>query len=385
MKYYCCGRSVVVRVFIFCGWIYFLSYAGLGQTQHTSDSLIIKVEQFVNAHRLNGGILLANEDSIMYERYYGYADRGKKTKMGAENAMQIASTSKTFTAMAILKLHQEGKLSIYDTVANIIAGFPYKDIQIIHLLCHKSGIPYYAFFLPRQRSKMYTNQDVLKHIIRYKPKLNFKTNTRFKYCNTNYVILASIIEQVTQMTFEQYLQKIFWKPYGLEHTFVLDGSHKLGKATPSYSHRHRKYSLMAFDYIYGDKGIYSTPRDLFKWHLALSDTTLFFPKTLKLAYHGFAQIYDEDAVKAYGLGWRVFYTKDYYKVAFHNGWWHGNKSLFMRIPELNVVMIALDNTSASSIYRLGNYISYFINNTPAAKEINFDEHLNINGLNLMPR
>ena len=89
----------------------------------------------------NGGILIAKDGEIIYEKYTGKADLRKKDSIPSSTAMHIASTSKTFTATAILRMVQEGKLSLDDSLQKFFPGFPYSRITVKMLLNHRSGLP----------------------------------------------------------------------------------------------------------------------------------------------------------------------------------------------------------------------------------------------------
>jgi CubicO group peptidase (beta-lactamase class C family) len=106
---------------------------------------------------------------------------------------------------------------------------------------------------------------------------------------------------------------------------------------------------MFLDAIYGDKNIYSTPRDMMKWDMALYDTSFFSQKIIDEAFKGYS--YERKGVKNYGLGWRLYEMPSGKKIVYHNGWWHGNNTVFSRLPQDTTVIIVLGNKFNRSIYQ----------------------------------
>ncbi|MBX9449652.1 MAG: beta-lactamase family protein [Taibaiella sp.] len=114
---------------------------------------------------------------------------------------QLASTSKPFTAVAILWLGQNGYLNIDAPVKSILPAFPYDEITIRMLLCHRSGLQdLYQDGIELLEKKMTWscyNEDLLQLLHKHKPRLRFTPNTRFEYSNTNYALLARVVEEVS--------------------------------------------------------------------------------------------------------------------------------------------------------------------------------------------
>ncbi|MBA2745356.1 MAG: beta-lactamase family protein, partial [Flavisolibacter sp.] len=158
----------------------------------------------------NGGILVAKNGEIVYEKYRGFRDLRTKDSLNQDVPMQIASTSKTFTSAAILKLVQEGKLNLHDSIQKFFPDFPYENITVKTLLNHRSGLPEYLNYIdqsPWPRTKPATNRDVLQTLIEWKPNKAYTADARFNYCNTNYVLLALIVEVVTGVSYPDYMKQ----------------------------------------------------------------------------------------------------------------------------------------------------------------------------------
>jgi CubicO group peptidase (beta-lactamase class C family) len=302
----------------------------------------------------NGSFLVAKNGQILFEKYEGLANYKEKTKITSNTAIHIASVSKVITATAILKLVSAKKLSLNEKANTILKEFPYPDVTIKTLLNHRTGIRNYAYFTEEKgvwdRHKILTNQDILTIIATKDIKLEFKTNTRFSYCNTNYAMLALIIEKVTGLAYKDAMKELIFKPLGMTDTYVFDYEKDKSTATPSYKRNFTKVTLNYLDAIYGDKNVYSTPRDLLKFDNGRNSTKFLSPKLLKEAYIPYSNEYK--GTKNYGLGMRMINWPTGKNFYYHNGWWHGNTASYVTLPEEKVTIIALSNKYDKRVYKV---------------------------------
>jgi CubicO group peptidase (beta-lactamase class C family) len=125
---------------------------------------------------LSGGILVAKNGEIVFEKYNGYSNWLTQEKMDANTSIHIASVSKTFTAVAILKMVQENKLSLQDSVQKFFPNFPYKGVTVKLLLSHRSGLPNYLYFMDTawKTNTFIQNKDVLNYLIDKQPQLTHR-------------------------------------------------------------------------------------------------------------------------------------------------------------------------------------------------------------------
>lgn len=324
-------------------------------TNKTENRRIIKsLDSFYeiqNRLGFNGSVLIGHEGKVLYERYYGTADRSTGLKLGKKTPSQLASTSKPFTATAVLWLHQNKYLNIDEPVSKYLKGFPYPNITVTMLLNHRSGLPDYTKMgtaIWTSKAPMY-NVNLLQYINARKPRLGFTPNTRFQYSNTNYALLACIIEEVSKMPFKQFMKEMIFEPLGMQDTYVFDPKDGLkSNSTISYRANFSIFENTFQDGIYGDKGIYSTPQDMYRWDQSFYNYTLLNEKTLRLAYNGYS--FETGGKKNYGLGWRIL-EEPTYKVIYHNGWWHGNNTVFYRFVADNFTIIILGNKYNTKIYQ----------------------------------
>ncbi|MEP6594767.1 MAG: serine hydrolase domain-containing protein [Ginsengibacter sp.] len=352
------------------------------RTAREDTSLILPVpgginrEDFIRYHRavksfydsfllprgFNGAFLVAKKGTIIFEAYNGFSNATKKDSLNEHSSFHLASVSKTFTAMGILKLAEQGKLNLDDDLSLFFPSFPYPGVTIKMLLNHRSGLPNYIYFMQKlgwDVSKVSSNQDVLNYLIQFKPPVTHQPGTRFNYCNTNYALLALIIEKVSGKSYAQFLKDTFFTPLQMNDTYVFSMADS-GKALPSYDWRWRPEVFNFLDGEYGDKNVYSTAKDLLKWDQGLYSNKLFTPQTLQAAFTPYSN--EKPGIKNYGLGWRMNVYPDGKKIIFHTGWWHGNNSILVRLIEDSATIIALGNKFNRAIYdakKLANIFQHY--------------------------
>ena len=339
-----------------------------------SDSAeLIKIAQEINApektrridsifqvklqrSHFNGCAFVAQKGVVLYKKCFGNACLNVRQPdlLTPDTKFQLASLSKTFTAVAILKLYEEGKLGLGDTLQKYFPELPYKNITIQMLLCHRSGLPYYAYVFEdsiRKGKKYPNNEDVIRWMIEQNPDRYGYPDRGFAYNNTNYLVLASIIAQVSGMSYEEYIRTKICLPLGMKNTWVI--TTKNDSINQMRSRGHEGKRVVPFDYfdnVVGDKGIYSTINDLYRWYKSLHSECLLKKSTLEKAFSPYS--FEHKGLKNYGLGFRVLLDKKTQKprYIYHNGWWKGYNSLFWFIPEEEAVIIVLGNVRNRVVY-----------------------------------
>ncbi len=300
----------------------------------------------------NFSFLVAKNGEILYERYQGEGNREQHIEITKDTPLHIASVSKVLTATAILLLVDYKKIDLDQKVNTILDNFPYPEITVRTLLNHRSGLRNYAYFTEDKgvwdRKKTLTNQDVLELFSEKNIPLESPTDTRFCYCNTNYAMLALIIEKETGLTYPEAMRQMIFKPLGMNDSYVFELDKDLQTAMPSYKGNNMRLAYDYLDAVYGDKNIYSTPRDLLKFDMARKAPTFLNPKLRNQIYKGYSN--EHKGTKNYGLGMRMIEWETGQKFYFHNGWWHGNTSSYISLVKENVTIIALSNKFNKNIY-----------------------------------
>jgi len=315
------------------------------------STLIKKVERyFIRKHKynsFNGAVLFAEKGNIIYKEAFGYGDlRKKQNQLTTQTPFQIASVTKPLTSTAILMLHEQGLLDLKDTVNKFFPLFPYKNITIENLLTQKSGLPEYLYFsddywLDKKRTM--TNDDVLCMMETHIPDRYYLPNRRYNYVNSNFAVLASIIEKASGLSYAAYMQAYIFEPLGMQHTFVHVKDETILSDSIPYGHDDRKWRIADsyFNGVVGDKGIYTSVEDLFLFDQALYNETLLCNETKELAFKArHKRLWKTDN---YGLGWRINEQKNGDKIIYHSGWWKGFRSYFIRMPYAEKTVIVLSN------------------------------------------
>jgi len=298
----------------------------------------------------NGGVIIAKGESIIYEAYRGYKDPRTKEPLDANSPMHIASVSKNFAAAAVLKLVQEGRVNLNDSLSAFFPNFPYPGVTVKTLMNHRSGLPNYVHYLERMgwnKNQYATNQDVLNSLYSMHPPPEFKPDTRFNYSNTNFVLLAMIVEKLTGMSYPDYLKRNFFEPLQMNDTYVFSLA-DTATAIKSYKASGGAWDWDFLENTYGDKNIYTTPRDLLKWSLALSREKVMNHSLLDSAFTPYSN--ERPGVHNYGFGWRLLMLKNGKKVIYHNGRWHGTNAAFAKLTDEDVTIIIIGNRYDANIY-----------------------------------
>lgn len=304
--------------------------------------------------KVSGGLLVVKNGQVLLEQYQGMADERHKRPITAETPIHIASISKVFTSMAVLKLVEKGKIKLDQKVNTILEGFPYDDITVRNLLNHRSGLPNYANVLwnnkkvMMDREKPISNQDVLDIFREFDVKQIRPADKGFYYSNTNFAFLALVIEKIMKMPYPKAMKYMVFDPLEMNNTFVFEYDRDKDTVARSYKYNGYEWAWDDFDRTYGDKNIYSTPRDLYKLDVAMYSDDFLPKKIKKEAFKGYS--YEQKGFKNYGLGMRLLEYDNGKKLLYHNGWWHGNNTVFVHDVNNQFTVIALGNKQNKNIY-----------------------------------
>jgi CubicO group peptidase (beta-lactamase class C family) len=302
----------------------------------------------------NGTILYGEKGRIVFKKAYGYDDFKSKKKLTTRSAFQLASVSKMFTAMSIMILKEEGLINFDDSVRKYIPELPYHNLTIRQLLNHRSGLQDYMHFSDEywDVTKPESNDDMIRIMQVNNIPMAFTPGNGFDYCNTNYALLASVVERITKKPFEVFVRENIFDPLDMDDTFIyrLTGDsipeyvpvgvcgHIGGRSLPRVEPNFYQNGVV------GDKGVYSTVEDLFKWDQALYSDILVSETTLDEAFtEGSPRI--RQWRDNYGFGWRLKAERP--QTVYHYGWWKGFRSYFIRDIYQEKTIIVLTNWTRS--------------------------------------
>jgi CubicO group peptidase (beta-lactamase class C family) len=318
--------------------------------------------KFINSPYYSGAFIVVKNGRILFEDYRGFSNTKTGEKITASTPIHLASVSKVLTCTAILRLVQQDNIMLDQKVTDWLPSFPYKNTTIRTLLNHRSGLQHYANFpglLKKRwdRRKILSNQDVFNLLVQNKFRLVTPHDTHFDYCNTNYIILALIIEKATGLNYRRAMNELVFKPLGMNNSFVFN--YDTDRETASKSYRGNTiFPWDQFDNLYGDKNIYSTPRDLAKFDLGTYSPDFIKPELLEEAYYGYSSGKVKKPIKDYGLGMRMrFLPPNGEKMIYHNGWWHGNNTSFVPVRKDTVTVVCLGNKYSNRPYATLSMVS----------------------------
>jgi CubicO group peptidase (beta-lactamase class C family) len=318
-------------------------------------------EKKFSRNQFNGNILFAENGKIITQKSYGYSNLRKKEPLTKEHSFQLASVSKPFTSIAILQLIENNKINLKDTIQEFFPEFPYQGITIHQLLSHRSGMSQYTHFCDApdsiwpDKSITINNQDVINIISRIVPLINYKPDYKYYYCNTNYLILASIVEQVSGLNFKQYVKKYIFEPSGMFNSAIYDRTNFEDLVLPVQGYENKTpWEDVYLNGVVGDKGVYSNTEDLLKFDRALEKNILISDSLKKLAFT--KMNLERKGNKNYGYGFRLKEHEKYGKIVYHTGWWKGFRSYFVKVLDKNQTIIVLNNVKRGRFLNIDKLI-----------------------------
>lgn len=340
------------------------------------DAMFASYFDTISAHHLyDGNIALAESGHKIYSFSGGYADYVTQQKNTAASRFNLASISKIFTSTAILQLKDKRKLKLEDKVVKYLLSFPFPGISLRHLLTHTSGLPnleLYEDVVRQYPDSVITNTAVLPLLRQWKKGLYFTPGDQYRYCNTNYTLLALIVEKITGMTFPDYLQKYIFIPAGMKDTYVAvgntsDESQVKQQIKPTFydttylradqlkRYRYSEYNNSAST---GPSNVITTTDDMLKFDAAYFSGRILSLATVEEAITpvklNSGKEYTEhmdtmlgEGFGQYGLGWEIFQQPIYGKGVGHGGFKFGLATFYYRNLARKQTIIAYTNGRSS--------------------------------------
>jgi CubicO group peptidase (beta-lactamase class C family) len=254
-------------------------------------------------------VLVGKNDQVIYRKAFGYANLELDVKLKPEHIFRIGSITKQFTAGAILKLEEEGKLSLKDEITKFIADYPTHGhtITIEHLLTHTSGIKSYTSMMSwdaEVRKKDFTPLQLIDYF--KKEPMDFAPGDKFLYNNSGYVLLGYIIEKASGKTYEEYLKETFFTPLGMKNTSYDKSSLILKNRASGYQKKDDEFEnadFLSMSQPYAAGSLLSTVDDLFKWYSAVMNDKV-ISKENRMKAHSSYKL-NNNKPTGYGYGWSL--------------------------------------------------------------------------------
>ena len=343
-------------------------WAQLKDPVHQLDSLI---NYYYESKQFSGSVLVAEGGAVIYDEHFGFQDIAETQKIGPETVFEIASLSKAFSAVLVLKLVEAGKVELDQPLSNYLSGFPYPEISIRHILSHTSGLSERTFFAWAAKNmslqETYTNEFILDYLIQEHPALSFAPGEAWEYSNLAYFLLPLLIEEMSSTPFITFLQEEILHPLEMNYSGIYSQEFK-GKQMQNYAFGkiyqtddesfRSAFGLAKSDSIYGSVGMLSNTSDLFIWDRALRSDLLLGSDLLEEAFT--ATKLKDGSSTHYGLGWFVHEAEEgdgRGKRVDHYGLWPGYESSIVRYIDRDICLIILSNQSPSAKDQLIKEIS----------------------------
>lgn len=312
-----------------------------------------KFKRLQSKSGFNGAVLYAEKGRVIFKNAYGYENvRLKKDSLSTSSSFQLASVSKMFTATAIMILKNDGRLDYDKDIRNYLPDFPYEGVSVRMLLTHRAGLPRYMSLAQDEWKNKKTplgNDDLLQLFIDHPRDHYFSPDNGFHYCNTNYALLANIVESISGLYFDQFMKQRVFDPLNMDDSFVYNLRNDsvvplyVDRGVPGYYHRGWRWREITNDYlngVMGDKNVYTSVEDFYKFDRAMDQHSLLPDSILREAFQSGSPKYWKRKDN-YGFGWRIREELD--STVYHFGWWKGFRSFYIRDMKHGKTLIVLSN------------------------------------------
>lgn len=323
------------------------------------DSIFTKLSK---GYWFNGSVAYLEQGCLIYQKTFGFTNFRTKDTIRPSSTFQLASVSKMFAAMSAMILKEDGSLDFDVDIKRYLPSFPYDSVTTRMLLTHRSGLSRYMSLAHDKwtnKNIPLTNDDMLALYEEHLPAPYFKPDNGFHYCNTNYALIACIIEAVSEMSYSEFVKLRIFDPLEMSNSFVYnmddDTAVSFYVETEVMGHSYRSWRpiRMRNEYlngVTGDKGIYTSIEDLVRFDQAIDANILVSDSTMREAFTRGSPKYWRRKDN-YGFGWRIKESED--STAFHFGWWKGFRAYYFRDMKNSKTLIILTNKDkgpGSSIY-----------------------------------
>lgn len=314
-------------------------------------------------------VAIAKDGRIVYAKGFGYADLENKVSFTPQTVSRIGSISKTFTALAVMQLVEQGKINLDAEVQTYAPTFPRKQspITIRQLLCHQTGIRHYKGdeFLSAKR---YNDVESALAIFKDDPLLH-EPGEKFTYTTYGYNLLSRVVETASGERFNDYLQKHIFAPIGLKQTFF-DEQQRLVSNRARYYTKQKDQPVENAPQVdqsnkWGGGGLLSTVEDLIKYGAAYDGSQLARPATIAQMFT--AQKLRDGKPTGYGLGWAIADDQGKRRVE-HSGGSAGATSILTKYPEQGLIIAALVNCDHYGAPQIKNRIAKILFENPAQNQ-----------------
>ncbi len=324
----------------------FLSHLGSLNAQDLTTHLNPLFEKEYPADGPGATVLVAKNGKILYRNAFGMANLELKVTMKPEHVLELGSITKQITGVAILMLMEDGKLSLEDPISKYMPDYPRgKDIKIHHLLNHTSGIKSYTDMQNFQKLAR-TDMTPLELIAVFKDEpMEFSPGEKYKYNNSAYIILGHLVEQISGISYEDFIKKNIFTPIGMKNSYYGSKSNLIPNRASGYQptengFKNADYLSMTLPFAAGS--LMSNVDDMLLWNQAIHNNLLITEKSKQLAFKNYTL--NDGTPIYYGYGWAVNEMSGSPTLE-HGGGIFGYTTYGAYAPKENIYVIVLTNTN----------------------------------------
>lgn len=295
-------------------------------------------------------IVVVKDGRTIHRRGYGMANMELGVAIEPDMVFRIGSVTKQFTAVAILMLMEEGKLSLQDEITKFFPDYPTQGqkITVEHLLTHTSGIKSYTN-LPEWIGTMRKDVSMREMIDLFKDKpMEFAPGTQWNYNNSGFVLLGAIVEKISGQSYADFVEKRIFAPLGMKNSYYDRTARIIPRRVAGYAKTGAEYSnapYLSMNWPHGAGALASNVDDLAIWDAALFSGKLLKPETLKKAWSSY--LLSDGRPVRYGYGWFVS-THEGQTTVEHGGGINGFTCYSLHVPELRIYIAILTNRGAGT-------------------------------------
>jgi len=350
--------------------LFALQHSYAQQWQDTVSQLRSIISRYYDSTGPGGQFSVMRDGKVVYDTAWGMADLEHKVPMQLESRIEAGSVSKQFTAGAILLLEQQGKLSVEDDVRKYVPELPNygQVIRIRHLLDHSSGLRDWGSVAvisgwPRS-TKFYTNDDALDVMVRQQ-QLNHVPGAEFIYSNSNYNLMAILVQRVSGMSLAEFTRKYIFEPARMKRTQWRDNPNRVvPDRAIGYSRTGASWEIdMPNEYVYGNGGLLTTVEDLQIWTKYCLDGRFGSPSLREKQLKTYP--FNNGVMNEYGAG-LFLQPVNGTRAIQHSGATAGYRSWLVYYPELNLSIAMLFNTPRNYGEAPRAFFNVFAPDKPAA-------------------
>lgn len=313
------------------------------------DSIFTKLSK---GYWFNGAVAYLEHGHLLYQKAFGITNFRTKDTLDIHSPFQLASVSKMFAAMSAMILHEEGLLDYDADIRTYLPTFPYEGVTSRMLMTHRSGLSRYMSLAHEKwidKTIPMSNDDMLALFAEHVPDPYFRPDNGFHYCNTNYALIACVVEAISGKQYADFVKDRIFIPAGMDDSFVYhmndDSIVSFYVETEVMGHTYKGWrpTRVRNEYlngVTGDKGVYTSIEDIAKFDQAISSNLFVADSTMREAFTKGSPRYWRRKDN-YGFGWRIKESED--STAFHFGWWKGYRAYYIRDNNNSKTLIVLSN------------------------------------------